>query len=351
MVETGRTLRQDLLATNAAKHAGAGYRVLMVNPGSITAEFWFGGLQACMQHAGIECLHLPPNSPADAVNAAIETFRPNVLVAVESTAALQSLDLPLIYEYKRRRGCLRLFVPVWLAHAPDIGGAKRHDAWRRDLRRKELLADAHFSIFEPEFHERFMRDRQGPHTDYVTVAQACNPFTDQPLKENKRHDYFMATSLTDERVQVTYRLLRPILARYRGLWAGAHWGFGRTHIPPADMPAHYSQARIALSPLVGFVSEFGAELTLRTFVAAACGTFQLTTPTAISGRYFRPDELIQAGSADEYVRLFEHYVDRPSERNAVALRALRRAYGEHTCFHRVDQLVHHLDDWRKRGLF
>jgi hypothetical protein len=44
-------------------------------------------------------------------------------------------------------------------------------------------------------------------------------------------------------------------------------------------------------------------------------------------------------------------VDRPAERNAVALRALRRAYGEHTCFHRVDQLVHHLDDWQKRGLF
>ncbi len=102
-----------MLATNAAKHAGAGYRVLMVNPGSITAEFWFGEVckRACSTR---ESTSSPAsNSPADAVNAAIETFRPNVLVAVESTAGLQSLDLPLIYEYKRRRGCLRLFVPVW----------------------------------------------------------------------------------------------------------------------------------------------------------------------------------------------------------------------------------------------
>lgn len=351
IVETGRALRQQLLTTNYGKHAGAGYRVLMLNPGSITAEIWFGGLQSCMQHAGIDCRMLPPRSSTEAVNAALEAFQPNVLIAVESIDALQALDLPFIYEYKRRRGCLRLFIPVWQAHAPGEGNSRRQDAWRRNLRRKELLADAHFSIFEPEFHERFMRDRHGPDTDYVTVAQACNPFTDLPLAENKRHDYFMATSLTDERVEITYRCLRPILARYRGLWAGAHWGFGRTHIPPIDMPLHYSQTRIALSPLVGFVAEFGAELTLRVFAAAACGTFQLTSPTAITDRYFRADELIQAGSPAEYLRLFEHYVDRPTERNAVALRALRRVYGEHTCFHRVDQLVRHLHDWRTRGLY
>jgi spore maturation protein CgeB len=117
------------------------------------------------------------------------------------------------------------------------------------------------------------------------------------------------------------------------------------------MPSHYAQSRIALSPLVGFVSNFGAELTHRVFAAAACGTFQLTIATAVTGRYFQPDELVQASSPGDYLRLFEHYVDRPKERNAVALRALRRVYGEHTCFHRIDGLVGHWNDWRKRGLF
>jgi hypothetical protein len=240
---------------------------------------------------------------------------------------------------------------VWLAHAPLRVSSRRQDAWRRTLRRKELLADVHFSIFEPEFHERFQRDPRGPDVDYVTVAQACNPFTDQPLAEAKQYDYFMATSLTDERVEVAHRFLRPILGGYRGLWAGRGWGFGREHIPPAEMPFHYARARISLSPLVSFVSQFGAELTLRVFVAAGCGSFQLPHTTPITARYFQPDELVQASSPAEFVRLFEHYVDRPAERNAVALRALRRAYGEHTCFHRVDQLMLHFDDWRKRGLF
>ena len=351
IIETGRTLRQEVLAINEGKHAAAGYRVLMVNPGSITADIWFGGLQACMEHAGIDCLTLPPGTVGAAITAAIEAFQPNVLIAAESRDTLQSLDLQFLREYKRRRGCLRLFIPVWLAHAPGGVSSRSQDAWRRGLRQKDLLADVHFSIFEPEFHDRFSRDRLGPDTEYVTVAQACNPFTDQPLAEVKQHDYVMATSLTDERVEVTNRFVRPILASYRGLWAGHGWGFGREHIPPADMPVHYAQSRIALSPLVEFVSKFGAELTLRVFAAAGCGSFQLTQPTAITERYFRRDELIQAGSPEEYLRLFEHYVDRPAERNAVALRALRRVYGEHTCFHRVDQLVHHLDDWRKRGLF
>ena len=111
IVETGRTLKQQLLATYKDKHSAAGYRVLMVRPGSITAEIWFGGLQACMQHAGIECRVVPPNSPAAEVNAALEAFQPNVLIAVESTPALQSLDLPFIHQYKRSRGCLRLLSP------------------------------------------------------------------------------------------------------------------------------------------------------------------------------------------------------------------------------------------------
>lgn len=351
IVDTGRALRQQLLAANDGKHSAAGYRVLMLNPGSITAEIWFGGLHSCMQHAGIECRVLPPRSTRTAINAALEEFQPNVLIAAESRETLESLDLPLIREYKRSHGCLRLFIPVWLAHAPLKVSSRREDAWRRSLRRRELLADVHFSIFEPEFHDRFQRDPQGPDVEYVTVAQACNPFTDQPLSEAKRQDYFLASSLSEERLEVTYRFLPPILARYRGLWAGQHWGFGRERIPPPEMPVHYAQSRIALSPLVGFVSDFGAELTLRVFAAAGCGTFQLTMPTAITARYFRPDELVQADSPAEYLRLFEHYVDRPAERNAVALRALRRAYGEHTCFHRVDQLVQHLDDWRRRGLF
>lgn len=357
LVETGRILREQLLGAYVGKHFAAGYRVLMLRPVSITAEIWFGDLQQCMQHAGIDCRVLAPDTSTLDINAAFEAFQPNVFIATEACQSLRVLDLPFVQRYKRNRGCLRHLIPVWHANAPSAHvptgrSTPAEDEWRRRLRFRGLLADAHFSLFEPEFHERFSRDPVGPATDYMTLAQACNPFTNYPIAAGKRYDYFMATSMTDERVEVSCRFLRPILGGYRGLWAGGRWGFGvEKGIPPEAMSLHYAQSRVALSPLVGFVYHYAAELTHRVYAAAACGTFQLTMPTPITGRYFQPDELLQAASPAEYARLFAHYVDRPHERNAIALRALRRVYAEHTCFHRVDKLVSHWNAWRERGLF
>jgi len=357
IVDMGRALRQQLIAAHERKHAAAGYRVLMFRPGSITAEIWFGDLQQSMQHAGIDCRVLPPDTPTREINAAIDAFRPNVFIATEAPNSLRALDLPYLQGHKRRHGCLRLLIPVWHANSPTVDvpsgrTSPEEDDWRRRLRLNGLMSDAHFSIFEPEFHARFSHDPNGPKVEYIAVPQACNPFTDYPVNAMKLHDYLIAASMTDDRIEVSYRFLRPILGRYRGLWAGAQWGFGAEGgIAPAEMPLHYARARVALSPLVGFVRRYGAELTHRVYAAAGCGAFQITLPTAITHRHFRPDELVQAASPAEYAMLFDHYVDRPEARNAIALAALRRVYAEHTCLHRIDTLVSHWDDWRRRGLF
>ena len=357
VVETGQALRSQLLAANENKHAASRYRVLLLRPPSITAEIWFGDLHRCMNFAGVECQLLPPEATSGAINAAFEQFRPNVFIATESPLVIRVLDLPFLQKFKREHGCLRMLNPVWHSKSPtaDVPQGRctpAEDEFRRRLSWSDLLADAHFSIFEPEFYLTFMHDPQGPPIEYVTIPQACNPFTDYPRDLAKRYDYLMATSMTDERVEVSHRFLRPILGRYRGLWAGPRWGFGAEEgIPPLDMPLHYAQTRIALSPLVGFVHRYAAEVTHRVYAAAGCGAFQLTMPTSITGRYFKPEELVQAATPADYARLFDHYVDRPHERNAIALAALRRVYGEHTCFHRIDKLVSHWDDWRRRGLF
>jgi hypothetical protein len=356
IVATGQMLRSVLIDVNENKHRAAGYRVLMLRPVSITAEIWFGDLADCMRHAGIECRVLPPTAQTAEITAAIESFEPNVLIAVEMHKVLQVLDLEFLQRYKRAHGCLRHFVPIWhantpRAHVPSGRSTPAEDEERRQLRSKGLSADAYFSIFEPEFHERFAHDRRGPAIEHVTIPQGFNPFNDYPLQAERRYDYFMATSMTDERVEVAYRYLRPILRRHPGLWAGPQWGFGLHSIAPADMPLQYARTRIALSPLVGFVHMYGAEITHRVYAAAACGTFQMTMPTPITHRYFTPAELVQAATPKEYSRLFDHYLQRPQERNAIALAALRRAYSEHSCFHRIDKFVAQWDIWRRRGLF
>jgi hypothetical protein len=356
IVATGQALQTALIALNANKHRAAGYRVLMLRPGSITAEIWFGDLARCMRHAGIDCQVLPPGAQTAEITAAIESLQPNVLIAVETPKVLQTLDLEFLQAHKRAHGCLRHFIPVWHAaaprtHAPDAQHTLAQDEERRRLRAQGLTVDAYFSLFEPEFHERFSHDRRGPAIDHETIPQGFNPFTDYPLPADRCYDYFMASSMSEERVEVAYRYLRPILRRHRGVWAGPQWGFGTHSIAPVDMPLHYARTRIALSPLVGFVQIYGAEVTHRVYAAAACGTFQLTMPTPITHRYFTSEELVQAATPEDYSQLFDYYLERPQERNAIALAALRRAYGEHSCFHRVDKLVSHWDNWRRRGLF
>jgi Glycosyl transferases group 1 len=351
IIEAGRLLRQQLLSDNERKHSAAGYRVLMLHPSGITSDFWFGDLGQCMRHAGIECQVLPHDSSAHNTNAMLEVFQPNVFIALESPQVLRTLDLVFLQAYKHRHGCLRLFVPVWHTKAPGGYATPGYDQWRRRLRWGGFTADAYFSIFEPEFHERFSHDPAGPALEYAAIPMACNPFSDYPVAATKQHDYFMATSLTNERLDVSYDFLRPILKRYRGLWAGPGWGFGMERIAPQDMRLRYAQARIALSPLVKVVHRYGAELTHRVYAGAACGAFQLTMPTPITGRYFRPHELVQAASPAEYARLFDHYVHSPNERNVIALAALRRVYAEHTCFHRIDKLVSCWENWGRCGLF
>ncbi len=90
----------------------------MFQPSSLTAEIWFGDLARCMQHAGIESRVLPPDMATAAINGAFEEFRPNVFIATESTQSLRVIDLPFVERYKRSRGCLRLFIPVWHARSP-----------------------------------------------------------------------------------------------------------------------------------------------------------------------------------------------------------------------------------------
>lgn len=351
ILEAGTELARQVLDSNLNKHRQSNYRVLVIQPPSITAEFWFGGLRSSMEHTGIACRILPYDANTADIRANIDEFRPNIFIATELPSILRTLDLHYLRAYKRQSGCLRLFVPLLHAGAPVASSTAREDEWRWGLRRHGLTADAYFSIFEQDFYERFVRDPDGPEIDFVTVPQACNLFTDRPLPESKTYDYFMAASPTDERLEVTYRFARSIMSDYHGLWAGPRWGFGRTHVPPEEMPTYYSRTRVALSTLAGFVSSHAAELTHRVFAAAGCGTFQLATATPLAGRYFEPDELVQARSPEEYRRMFDHFVDRPDERNAVALRALHRVYRDHTCFNRIDRLVECWDAWRRRGLF
>ena len=289
-----------------------------------------------MRHTGVAVRRLPAFAPVDA--ALLDDVRPNVVVALDQQQALARVDLAALRDYKHAHGCLRLFIPT----RDDLfaGGPLGADEARR-LRRDVDGggADALLSLYEPETFDRVWADWAAAGFRYVSLAQSGNPLEDHPADVARSHDYFHASVCTPERLRLTWHELRPIVARHRGDWAGLGWGFGEPTISFAEMPARYGASRIALAPLLPALRREPFELTHRVFEAAACGAFQITSLSPVSRRYFSERALVCARDGDDFVRLFERYLDRPDERNRVAEQALIELYAGHTVFHRIEALL------------
>jgi hypothetical protein len=336
ILRLGERLRRGSLDENDGRFRTTAWRFLLCTPPSIAAEVWFTDLANGMRHAGVPVRLLPALSSVDA--ALLDEFRPNVVVALDREPALSCIDLVALRDYKRAHGCLRLFVPT----RDDIFalGAMSQDESRRLKRAVDGdSADAFMSLYEPELFARAFRPWVDAGFRYLSVPQSGNPLEDYPRDVARVHDYFYASACTPERLRSTWRELRPIVRRYRGDWAGEGWGFGGSTVSFADMPARYGAARIALAPLLPSLRYEPFELTHRVFEAAACGAFQISSLSPITRRFFSERALVCARDANEFVRLFEHFVHRPDERNRLAETALVELYAGHTVFHRIEALL------------
>ncbi|MDY0018601.1 MAG: glycosyltransferase [Anaerolineae bacterium] len=344
IVETGQILRQAVLTDYKLRHQNSGYRFLFQMPKVGVGVIWFQDLIQCLEYTGIPCATVERDDPQ--FHEKWEAFQPNVFISMDLPEVLRSLDLDYICRYKKAHGCFRFFTPV-VKHWFPKPRLSAEDQWRLDLARSQKSVDAYFSMMVDEFFADHFAEWARAGFKYLALPHGCNPIDHYPLAAQKEFDYFMATSHGIDRVKVTWRYMRPILARYYGLWAGPKWSFGAKPIPSEAMPSFYARTRIAPNPLMRFLIQLPAEITDRTFSVAACGTFQITDWTAVTDRFFAADELVRVKGEKEFFKAFQYYIDRPEERNAIALKALRRVFAEHTYFHRIDRLLSFLEACRE----
>jgi len=262
---------------------------------------------------------------------------------MDQVEVLRSLDLEFIASYAKATGCVRLFTPISKHRFPK-DGMSRDDEWRFHLAASGRSVDAYFSMMEEEFFAEFFPEWAAAGFKYLALPNACNPFIHYPVAGTKDLDFFIAASYGPERLEITWRYLKPVFRRYHGLLAGPGWGYGAGPVPPTELRLFYSRSKIAPNPLASFLMKHPMEVTERTFSASACGAFVITNPTPITSRFFSEQELTCVKDEKQFLEAFSHFVDRPEERNARTLAALRRVYQEHTYFHRVDRLVAFLSD-------
>lgn len=343
MLDEAETLRAAAIAGARDRHAGCGLRAFLVRPPTISGAIWFDTLGHALRHMGIPAVVL--DADASDWSTQWRALSPTLLVAPDREAIHARLDAGARDDLASRAG-LRLLVHMAPAGFPRDAGRNAEDEAR--LRRAVAgdTADAFLSLYEPEYFDRYAPTLAAAGFRYLALPQACDPFVDGPQPVPRTHAWFMASTFTPDRLAVAYDVLRPVLRNAPGLWVGSGWRFGAPRVQPADLPALFSASRIALAPLVPFLRDRPLEITYRVFAAAACGAFQVTHRTPVTRRFFADDELVQADDDATFAEACAWYLPRPAERQAVARRALRRAWRDHTTFRRVDHLVAFVESLR-----
>jgi spore maturation protein CgeB len=89
----------------------------------------------------------------------------------------------------------------------------------------------------------------------------------------------------------------------------------------------------------------------RTFELAAAGACQLVDAKDELAPLFKPgDEVLVYRDLPELRRVLDHFLARPDEARDIGANARRRALAEHTLAHRVDEMLHVLDERFKIGV-
>jgi hypothetical protein len=274
-------------------------------------------------------------------------LQPTLLLALDDRDVLAALGGERLAAWAAAGGC-RLLVHRTPSGFPHSDRRDAADAARLADAASGRSADAFCSLYEPEYFDRYAAAWRDAGFRYLALPQACDPFQDVPLDRPRRAAYVMVSALTRDRLAVADATLRPVLRAHPGLWAGSGWRFGLPRVPATALPGLFADARVALAPLVPFLRDQPLEITYRVFAAAACGAFQITHRTPITDRFFAAGELVQAADDREFAALYAHYLPRPQERTAVALRALHRVYRDHTIFERASRLVAFAREWSAR---
>jgi spore maturation protein CgeB len=201
------------------------------------------------------------------------------------------------------------------------------------------------SFFEDIYWDTFCNHFWEIGLKYIAVPFAVNPMVHVPTDGNHDLDWGMASSNGDMgvRASITYRYMRRIIRRYQGEIVGNHWGAPIGPIPYSQIPSFH--ARIRISPNLAAESNirYPIDCGSKVHELASLGSFQIASENSALRKYYAPDEVVACRNPHEFNDLFDYYIDRPDDRSACVVKAMRRSITENTYFNRINALIGVLD--------
>ncbi|WP_426448799.1 CgeB family protein [Paenibacillus sp. S-38] len=199
-----------------------------------------------------------------------------------------------------------------------------------------------------------------PNVHYLPLAAGPHIYYPRKVDRGFHTDICFIANAFPNRVEFIDRIA-PFLEKHRVLIAGWWWerlqSFGRLQgkirqnvswMPPEEVCSFYNGAKIVVNlhradndP--GDQNSGGLQghsINPRTYEICAAGAFQLTDVRPELPAMYRPGiEVATYQSPEEFMEKAAYYLEHDAEREAMALRGLRRTREEHTYRHRVEALL------------
>jgi spore maturation protein CgeB len=186
----------------------------------------------------------------------------------------------------------------------------------------------------------------------------CVPAQHHPvtLTDDERGRFAAALSLVGNRYAYRERLVRMLADRPLRVWGGGWRGARDPAIRPLvagggvfgrDKLCVYSGSTMSLNPHPPMNDIVGVNT--RAFELAAAGACQVADFKEDLATLFKPgEEVLVYRDPAELGRLLDHHLAHPDEARAIGDNARRRALGEHTLRHRVEEMLTVVAGLRRR---
>jgi spore maturation protein CgeB len=270
--------------------------------------------------------------------------------------ALGEADLVIVHEWnstdlvkrigqaRRRHGFITLFHDTHHRLVTHRSSMRAYDLSRydgvlaygrvlRDLYLEEGLTDRAWTWHEAADTRRFRplksAEEQG---DLVWIGNWGDDERTDELRE------FLLDAVKTLQLKATvYGVRYPTHALAALEDAGIHYG---GWLPNFEVPEVFSRFKMTLHvPRRPYVKALPGIPTIRPFEALACGIPLVCSPWSDTERLFSSDDFLLVKSGREMIRQLEKLLSNERRRQHLARHGLSTIRGQHTCAHRVDQLM------------
>ncbi len=313
LMRENHRLRDDILKEYHDRYASANRSILLHRPSNGALKYLMESWQEVLDHMGVRtrCLNWGEKTVD-----VFEDFRPDMFITVADPTYIRHLDMDYISAYRRSTGCKVGHVTTFEHEYPPA----------------DFLVTFHFD------------PTRDPKMNVAEMPLISLPFAINPLQHYMRPgrevwDYFFVGTNSPRKIQRTKDYLLPVVQQYKGILAGTGWNVGIGALSVKDSAELYNFAKIYPNySTPRHVKEFN-EVNERTFIIPACGGFELMDNPVAVKELFDEDELVVTETPQQYLELFEFYLNNPEARLPFIEKGMRRVYREYTLFQVLEKLM------------